>query len=147
MKINTALILCAGFGKRLNPITLETPKPLLKINNSTLLDRCIDLIIDLGIKKILINTFHLKEAFYEFLSIPNDGKNKDEIYKNIEWSKVQLESFDFNINLLKTSSLPLVLAEKIINKKLPTIAFYMHLDGQSVDLSKWDQKSPEWNPI
>ena len=26
MKINTALILCAGFGKRLNPITLETPK-------------------------------------------------------------------------------------------------------------------------
>ena len=50
MKINTALILCAGFGKRLNPITLETPKPLLKINNSTLLDRCIDLIIDLDIK-------------------------------------------------------------------------------------------------
>ena len=86
------------------------------------------------------------EAFYEFLSIPNDGKNKDEIYKNIEWSKVQLESFDFNINLLKTSSLPLVLAEKIINKKLPTIAFYMHLDGQSVDLSKWDQKSP-WTPV
>lgn len=86
------------------------------------------------------------EAFYEFLSIPNDGKNKDEIYKNIEWSTVQLESFDFNINLLKTSSLPLVLAEKIIDRKLPTIAFYMHLDGQSVDLSKWDQKSP-WTPV
>ena len=31
MKINTALILCAGFGKRLNPITLSTPKPLLEI--------------------------------------------------------------------------------------------------------------------
>ena len=30
MKIKTALILCAGFGKRLNPLTLETPKPLLK---------------------------------------------------------------------------------------------------------------------
>jgi acetylornithine deacetylase/succinyl-diaminopimelate desuccinylase-like protein len=86
------------------------------------------------------------EAFYEFLSIPNDGKNKDEILQNIEWSKVQLESFDFNINLLKTSSLPLVLAEKIIDRKLPTIAFYMHLDGQSVDLSKWDQKSP-WIPV
>ena len=37
MKINTALILCAGFGKRLNPITLEKPKPLLEINNVTLL--------------------------------------------------------------------------------------------------------------
>ena len=65
MKINTALILCAGFGKRLNPITLDTPKPLLKINDLTLLDHCIKLIIDLDIKKILINTFHLKQKFYE----------------------------------------------------------------------------------
>ena len=40
MKIDTALILCAGYGKRLNPITLETPKPLLKINNP-LLENCI----------------------------------------------------------------------------------------------------------
>jgi N-acetyl-alpha-D-muramate 1-phosphate uridylyltransferase len=71
MKINTALILCAGFGKRLNPITLDTPKPLLKINDLTMLDRCIKLIIDLGIKKILINTFHLKEKFYEFFKNHN----------------------------------------------------------------------------
>jgi len=67
MKIDTALILCAGFGKRLNPITLNTPKPLLKINDLTLLDHCIKLTIDLGIKNILINTFYLKEKFYEFL--------------------------------------------------------------------------------
>ena len=66
MKINTALILCAGFGKRLNPITLDIPKPLLKINNLTLLDHCIKIIIDLNIKKILINTFHLKKKFYEY---------------------------------------------------------------------------------
>tara|TARA_B100001063_G_scaffold236907_1_gene257196 strand:- start:346 stop:1032 length:687 start_codon:yes stop_codon:yes gene_type:complete len=71
MKINTALILCAGFGKRLNPITLDTPKPLLKINNLTLLDHCIKLIIDLGIKKILINTFYLKEKFYEHFKNQN----------------------------------------------------------------------------
>src|SRR6056300_276677 len=44
MKINTALILCAGFGKRLNPITLKTPKPLLKIKDLTLLEHCINLI-------------------------------------------------------------------------------------------------------
>ena len=37
MKIKTALILCAGFGKRLNPITLKAPKPLIEINNITLL--------------------------------------------------------------------------------------------------------------
>ena len=71
MRINTALILCAGFGKRLNPITLDTPKPLLKIDNLTLLHHSIKLIIDLNIKKILINTFHLKEKFYEFLKNHN----------------------------------------------------------------------------
>ncbi len=66
MRINTALILCAGFGERLNPITLDTPKPLLKIKDLTLLDQCIKLIIDLDIKRILINTFYLKEKFYQF---------------------------------------------------------------------------------
>ena len=38
MKINSALILCAGYGKRLNPVTLEIPKPLLKLNNITMLE-------------------------------------------------------------------------------------------------------------
>jgi len=71
MKINTALILCAGFGKRLNPITLKTPKPLLKLKDLTLLDHCIILIKQLGIKKILINSFYLKEQINEFVNNHN----------------------------------------------------------------------------
>ena len=69
MKINTALILCAGLGKRLNPLTLTTPKPLLQLKNITMLERCINLIIELGIKKILLNTFHLEKEIIEFLEI------------------------------------------------------------------------------
>jgi N-acetyl-alpha-D-muramate 1-phosphate uridylyltransferase len=84
MKINTALILCAGFGKRLNPITLGKPKPLVEINNITILETCIELIENLGIKKIIINTFYLKEQISNFLKNKNynceikiidDGKN------------------------------------------------------------------------
>ena len=67
MKINTALILCAGLGKRLNPLTLTTPKPLLKLENTTILERCINLIIKFGAQKILLNTFHLGTHIYEFI--------------------------------------------------------------------------------
>ena len=83
MKINTALILCAGYGKRLNPLTLEKPKPLLKINEITLLENCINLIEFLGIKKIIINTFYLNKEIENFISVKkfnlnikivNDGK-------------------------------------------------------------------------
>ena len=68
MKINTALILCAGYGKRLNPITLKTPKPLIKINNITLLDNTLTLIENLGIQKVKINTFYLQEQIINFIS-------------------------------------------------------------------------------
>ena len=68
MKIKTALVLCAGYGKRLNPLTLEVPKPLLKINKITLLENCIVLIKSLGIKKIIINTFYLKEKIENFIN-------------------------------------------------------------------------------
>ena len=83
MKINTALILCAGYGKRLNPLTLEKPKPLLKINEITLLENCINLIKFLGIKKVIINTFYLNKDIENFINIKkfnlnikiiNDGK-------------------------------------------------------------------------
>jgi len=83
MKINTALILCAGYGKRLNPLTLVEPKPLLKVNEITLLENCINLIKSLGIKKIILNTFYLKEKIESFIEIKkfdlditiiNDGK-------------------------------------------------------------------------
>ena len=83
MKIKTALILCAGYGKRLNPLTLTEPKPLLKINEITLLENCINLVKFLGIEKIIINTFYLKEKIENFIrtkkfnldiQIINDGK-------------------------------------------------------------------------
>ena len=67
MKINTALILCAGYGKRLNPLTLDIPKPLLEINEVTLLENTINLLQDLGIKKVILNTFYLKEKIYKFI--------------------------------------------------------------------------------
>ena len=82
MKINTALILCAGYGKRLNPITLKTPKPLIKINEITLLENSINFLEKLKIKNIKINTYYLHNQIQDFIlnyksnlkiEIVNDG--------------------------------------------------------------------------
>ena len=98
MRINTALILCAGYGKRLNPVTQNTPKPLLKIKNSTLLNHCINLIKNLNLDKILINSFYLKEQINKFV--------KDHSY-NIEIKVIE----DGN-NILDTGGAILNLMDK-----------------------------------
>ena len=67
MEIKTALILCAGYGKRLNPITLNKPKPLIEINKTSLLQNTLNLINSLGIKNILINSFYLSEQIEKYV--------------------------------------------------------------------------------
>ncbi len=83
MKIKTALILCAGYGKRLNPVTLKIPKPLIEINEITLLENSINFLEKLDIKNIKINTFYLHDQIKNFIlnfksssniEIFNDGK-------------------------------------------------------------------------
>ena len=71
MKIKTALILCAGFGKRVQPITDNLPKPLIVYKNKTLLENTINLLTKLKIEKIKINVFYLKEQIVDFVNKKN----------------------------------------------------------------------------
>ena len=100
MKINTVLILCAGYGKRLNPLTLVEPKPLLKVNKITLLENCINLTKSLGIKKIIINTFYLKEKIESFVEI----KNFDLDIKIINDGKEILNTGGGILNMMNSSN-------------------------------------------
>ena len=77
MKIRTALILCAGYGKRLQPITNDIPKPLLKIKNTNLLDNALNFVQSLGISNIKINTFYLSEKIQNFIESKNYHLNID----------------------------------------------------------------------
>ena len=99
MKIKTALILCAGLGKRLNPITLKKPKPLLELNNTTILENCINTILQLGIKKIILNTFHLGEQIKNFL---NQKKFPVEV-KLVEDGKEILDTGGGILNMINQS--------------------------------------------
>lgn len=99
MEIKTALILCAGYGKRLNPLTLDTPKPLIKLNNITLLENTINLISSLGIQKIKINTFYLKEKIKSFL----DNFQSDIEIEIIDDGKDILDTGGGILNMVKNS--------------------------------------------
>ena len=68
MKIDKAIILSAGYGKRLNPLTLSRPKSLLKINKKTLLENIIYLLEKFGIKEIKINTHYLSDQIASFIN-------------------------------------------------------------------------------
>ena len=74
MKIRKAMILCAGYGKRLIPLTEQIPKPLLKVGEKLLLEYSLKFLETIGIKEIVINTHHLYEQFNTFIKISKKGK-------------------------------------------------------------------------
>jgi len=82
------------------------------------------------------------EELKAFIAIPNDALVSDDIQNNIDWLSKKFKARGFKTTVIKTEGQPLFFAElpKIANAK--TILFYMHLDGQSVDPSKWNQEDP-----
>ncbi|NKI33393.1 M20/M25/M40 family metallo-hydrolase [Croceivirga thetidis] len=78
----------------------------------------------------------------EFVEIPSDALNPDDIDDNIFWLKKQFEKRGFNTAELETENLPLFFATMPMEDGKPTVLLYMHFDGQSVDPSKWDQPNP-----
>ena len=68
MKITKAMILCAGFGKRLRPLTLSSPKPLLKIGDQTLLSNTLHMLEQYGVKKAVINVHYLGNHIMDYIN-------------------------------------------------------------------------------
>ena len=66
--IKKAMILAAGFGKRIHPLTLKHPKPLLKIGKETLLSNTLKFLKLFGIKQVVINVHYLGEQIVDYIS-------------------------------------------------------------------------------
>lgn len=81
-----AILLAAGMGTRLRPLTLKTPKSLIPINGEPLIERQIRFLKQIGIKQIIIVTGYLQEKFtylkdkYKVRLVHND---KYDQYNNI----------------------------------------------------------------
>ena len=76
--IKKAMILAAGFGKRVQPLTLKLPKPLLKIGNETLLSNTLKFLELLEINQVVINVHFLGDQIVDYIS-----KNKFNLTINI----------------------------------------------------------------
>lgn len=81
-----AILLAAGMGTRLRPLTLNTPKSLVKVNGMPMAERQIEFLREIGIKDIIVVTGYLHESFdylkekYGVKLIYND---KYDLYNNI----------------------------------------------------------------
>ena len=73
MTINKAMILAAGFGKRMLPLTEKIPKPLVMVGPKSLLERSIELLIKMSIDELVINSHYLFQEIDNFLKTKNYG--------------------------------------------------------------------------
>jgi MurNAc alpha-1-phosphate uridylyltransferase len=60
-RVARAMVLAAGLGLRLRPLTLTTPKPLVRVGGTTMLDRVLDRLAEHGVELAVVNTHHLGE--------------------------------------------------------------------------------------
>lgn len=68
MRIETAVILGAGLGTRMRPLTLATPKPLLNLAGRPLLAHAITRLREAGVRQIIVNAHHLAGQMKDFLA-------------------------------------------------------------------------------
>ena len=81
-------------------------------------------------------------AYLEFISLPCDAHYPEQLEPNLQWLETAFAERGFQTQRLTTEGIPILLAERIVENAEKTILFYMHVDGQPVDSSKWDQPNP-----
>ena len=69
-----AMVLCAGLGKRMRPLTESTPKPLLALRGRSLVDRILDRLVEAGVEEAVVNLHYLGEQLEAHLSQRTDIK-------------------------------------------------------------------------
>lgn len=81
-KVKRAIFIAAGFGSRLVPLTINTPKPLVRVNGVRMIDTSLDAVIAAGIEEIIIVRGYLKEQFDQLLYKYPQIKFVDNLFYN-----------------------------------------------------------------
>ncbi len=96
----------------------------------------------------LVDTEFLEslELLKDWLSIPNNGAIPEHVQNNLTYATSAFQGRGFETQVLKNGSVPLLLAEREIDKNSPTLLIYAHADGQPVDPKQWSQPDP-YQPV
>jgi MurNAc alpha-1-phosphate uridylyltransferase len=70
---HTAMIMAAGLGKRMRPLTATKPKPLIEVGGRALLDHVLERLRVAGVKKVVVNVHYLADALEAHLASRNHG--------------------------------------------------------------------------
>ncbi|WP_165776629.1 M20/M25/M40 family metallo-hydrolase [Maribacter sp. 4G9] len=89
-------------------------------------------------EKFVESAFNLRQ----FLTLPNDGNYPEQIATNLAWCDSVFSSLKFKTQTIKTDGAPLLFAEKVYHKNRKSVLFYLQIDGQPVDTTKWFQPNP-----
>lgn len=85
---------------------------------------------------------HTIDELVQFIAIPNDALEHADINRNLTWLTKAFSERGFNTSILPTEEESLFFAALPMEEGKPTLLWYMHFDGQSVDPAKWDQPNP-----
>ena len=69
----TAMVMAAGLGKRMRPLTASRPKPLVELAGKPLLDHVLDRLRAAGVEKVVVNVHYLPDALEAHLAMAADG--------------------------------------------------------------------------
>lgn len=81
-------------------------------------------------------------SLIDFLKLPNDGHFENEIQQNLQWCDSVFTDLKFETRIFKTEGAPLLFAEIKVAEHIKTVLFYLQIDGQPVDSTKWSQPNP-----
>lgn len=84
--ITSGMILAAGLGTRMRPLTLTTPKPLIKVAGRSMADRALDRLIEAGVSSAVLNVSYLGEQIVDHFGA------RDDIEINFSWEDTPLET-------------------------------------------------------
>ncbi|MGP1427742.1 MAG: NTP transferase domain-containing protein [Treponema sp.] len=118
-EIKRAIIMAAGLGNRMKPVTLDTPKPLIKVNGIRMIDTIVNALHENGINEIYVVVGYKKEQFYEWIE-DKDGikiieNNLYDICNNISSLYV---ARDYIRNAIILDGDQIIYNKKILNTKI-----------------------------